>query len=165
MLFRTFIVLLLLISQVGFSQVKFESFDDLETLLTAAQTRNKLIFVQTKSDNCNQCNDVARTGLSSTKLREKYAQNFISIEIDTKSKIYRELLEKVGLKNLPFSTFLNAEGEVIAKLSQTTSYDIKYLEIADEAIAYAKNPVGKEFETKYKSGNRDKDFLRKYVIV
>lgn len=163
MIFRCSFVFLLFISQVSFSQVKFEPFDDLQTLLNKAQADNKLVFVQTKSENCNQCNDVARTGLSSTKLREKYAQNFISIEIDTKSKIYRELLEKVGLKNLPFSTFLNAEGDVIAKLSQTTSYDIKYLEIADEAIANAKNPVGKEFETKYKNGNRDKDFLRKYI--
>lgn len=163
MILRSFFVFLLLITQIGFSQVKFESFDDLQTLLTAAQTRNKLIFVQTKSENCNQCNDVARMGLSSTKLREKYAQNFVSIEIDTKSKIYRELLEKIDVKSLPFSTFLNAEGEVIAKLSQTTSYDIKYLEIADEAIANSKNPVGKEFETKYRNGNRDKDFLRKYI--
>lgn len=157
------ILFFLIISQVSFSQVKFETFDDLQTLLNTAKTENKLVFVQTKSENCNQCNDVARMGLSSTKLREKYAQNFVSIEIDTKSKIYRELLEKIDVKSLPFSTFLNAEGEVIAKLSQTTSYDIKYLEIADEAITNSKNPVGKEFETKYRNGNRDKDFLRKYI--
>lgn len=163
MLFRTFIVLLLLISQVGFSQVKFENFDDLETLLTAAQTRNKLIFVQTKSDNCNQCNDVARTGLSSTKLREKYAQNFISIEIDSKSKIYGHFLEKTGLRNLPFSTFFDAEGVLIYQLAMTTSNEIKYLEAADEAISNAKNPVSKEFEAKYKNGNRDKAFLKKYI--
>lgn len=160
---RSFLFLLF-ISQVSFSQVKFESFDDLQTLLNKAQNDNKLIFVQTKSENCNQSNDVARTGLSSTKLREKYAQNFISVEIDTKSMIYKELLEKVGLKNLPFSTFLNADGELIAQLSMTTSNDIKYLEIADEAIANSKNPVAKEFDTKYKNGgSKDKAFLKKYI--
>lgn len=106
MLLRFFILVLLFISQVGFSQVSFENFDDLQTLLNAAKTRNKFIFVQTKSDDCNQCNDVARTGLSSTKLREKYGQNFIAIEIDSKSKIYKELVEKAGLRSLPFSTFL-----------------------------------------------------------
>ncbi|GGD53697.1 hypothetical protein GCM10011514_17300 [Emticicia aquatilis] len=163
MLFRFFVVLLLLTSQIGFSQVKFENFDDLQALLTAAKTRNKLIFVQTKSDNCNQCNDVARTGLSSTKLREKYAQNFISVEIDSKSKIYGQLLEKTGLRGLPPSTFFDAEGALIYQFAMTTSAEMKYLEVADEAIANAKNPASKEFEMKYKNGNRDKAFLKKYI--
>lgn len=163
MLLRFFILVLLFISQVGFSQVSFENFDDLQTLLNAAKTRNKFIFVQTKSDDCNQCNDVARTGLSSTKLREKYGQNFIAIEIDSKSKIYKELVDKAGLRSLPFSTFFDVEGGLIYQFAMTTSNDIKYLEVADEAIKNAKNPVSKEFETTYKNGNRDKAFLKKYI--
>lgn len=68
-------LLLSLVLQIAFSQVEFENINQLGELLTKAQQTNKLIFVQFKSENCNQCNDVAKSGLSSTKLKEKYAQN------------------------------------------------------------------------------------------
>lgn len=163
MILRSFFVFLLLITQLGFSQVKFESFDDLQTLLTAAQTRNKLIFVQTKSDNCNQCNDVARIGLSSTKLREKYAQNFISIEVDMESKIYKQLIKKTTFRVLPISIFLDTNADLIGLDWESHSDENKYLELADNAITNAKDPVRRDLEAKYKSGNRDKDFLKKYI--
>ncbi|WP_064197989.1 MULTISPECIES: thioredoxin family protein [Emticicia] len=163
MILRSFFVFLLLITQLGFSQVKFESFDDLQTLLTAAQTRNKLIFVQTKSDNCNQCNDVARMGLSSTKLREKYAQNFISIEVDMESKIYKQLIKKTTFRVLPSSIFLDTNADLIGLDWESHFDENKYLELADNAITNAKDPVRRDLEAKYKSGNRDKDFLKKYI--
>ncbi|MER0442288.1 hypothetical protein [Emticicia sp. W12TSBA100-4] len=163
MTFRYFFVWLLFISQITFSQVKFESFDDLPTLFTAAQTRNKLIFVQTKSESCNQCNDVARKGLSSTKLREKYAQNFISIEIEMNSRIYKELVKKTTFKVLPSSIFLDTNADLIGLEWESYSDENKYLGLANSAITNAKDPVRQDLETKYKSGNRDKNFLKKYI--
>lgn len=163
MTFRCSFVFLLFISQVSFSQVKFEPFDDLQKLLNKAQASNKLIFVQTIYENCNQCNDVARKSLNSTKLREKYAQNFISVEVEMNSKIYKELVKKTTFRVLPSSIFLDTNADLIGVDWESYSDENKYLELANNAITNAKDPVRQDLEAKYKNGNRDKDFLKKYI--
>ena len=63
-------LLLLFIVKTATAQIQFEQVNDLKELLTKAQKANKLIFIQVKAEGCDQCNDVAKIGLSSAVLNE-----------------------------------------------------------------------------------------------
>lgn len=146
------------------AQVQFDNFPSYEKLISKAKKDKKLIFVQLNAATCNQCNEVAQKGLSSTLLKEKYALNFIAVSVKKEDEIFKQINEKNQLENFNMgSIFLDADGLVLRKINSTNSDPTFYLELADKAIELSKNNPLKELELKYKNGDRSKELLRKII--
>lgn len=167
---KIFTILLLLSSLLFFltfstnAQVKFEVFPSFDKVLSKAKKENKLVFVQVNSDKCNQCNDVAQTGLSGTALKEKFEYNFTSILVNQGDKILKEVLEKADLKDFNVgSLFFDSDGYLLWKISSTASSPMVYLNYADQAITLSKNNNFKDLSLQYKKGDKSKELLIKLI--
>ena len=91
-------------------------------MLSQAKKENKLVFIQTESKECGQCNDVAQKGLSGTALKEKFAVNFISTFLKYDDNLLKEIIDKFNLKSFSMgSLFLDSDGNLILKINSTTS--------------------------------------------
>ncbi len=146
------------------AQVKFEEFSTLENLLSKAKTEKKLVFVQVASQTCNQCNDVARKGLSDLVLKEKFAVNFISTSINHGSELYQQIMDKINVKEFSMgSLFLDEDGYLLLKNNTTTSLALTYMTNADKAIVLSKNNVLKELDAQYPKEKGNKAFLKKLI--
>jgi hypothetical protein len=93
-------------------------------------------------------------------LKEKYAVNFVSASIKQEDALYKEIMDKTSLKSYKMgSLFLDSEGNVILKITSTTSSPMAYLEYADKAIGLSKNTTLKDLEAQYKKGELTKELL------
>ncbi|MBL7816801.1 MAG: tetratricopeptide repeat protein [Saprospiraceae bacterium] len=153
-------------SAIANAQVVFEDFPSFNQLLEQARTQKKLVFIQIESDKCDQCNEVAMQGLSSTQLKEKYAVNFVSTKIKPNTPIYESTMEKWGAKEVMGSLYLDANGRVLFKNNMTTSLAMRYIEWADKAIANSAK-VGNidELIATYQKGDRTPAFLEQYIYA
>ena len=115
--------------------------------MTKAKSKKKLIFIQVKSLECDQCNIVAKKGLSNTSLKEKFEFNFVSLETSPNQLIYKEIIESINLEDLNLgSLFLDEEGYLLVRMGSTSSSALIYLENANQAIQLSKNNPIKELE-------------------
>lgn len=146
------------------AQVKFEAFSSLDKMLSKAKKDNKLVFVQIESNNCNQCNDVAKTGLSSVILKEKFDVNFISTLVKYDSDFFNQVLAKANFNDFTMgSIFLDADGFLLSKINSTVSSSTYYMNYADQAIEVSKNSVLKELDGQSRKGDMNKALLFKLI--
>jgi tetratricopeptide (TPR) repeat protein len=162
------IILLLILFYTIFSakaQVQFEEFKTLNNLLEKAQKEKKLVFIQVEADEeCTQCDEVAMMGLSSTQLKEKYQTNFVSTKVKMTDSLFSNLNSRLKIEKMYGSIFLNAQGSLLLKMNQTTSYAPIYIEWADKAIGFAAKYSDIEIlENEHKNGQNSAQFLEKYI--
>ncbi len=146
------------------AQVNFQEFGSFKEVLTKAKSEKKLIFIQVKSLECDQCNIVAKKGLSSTSLKEKFEFNFVSLETSPDQLIYKEIVESLNIEDQKMgSLFFDEEGYLLVSMASTHSSALIYLENADQTIQLSKNNPMKELESFYLQNPNDKDLLIKLI--
>ena len=159
-----FILLLLLCSFLGRTQVAFENYSSLDKLFEQARQQKKFVFIQIESVKCDQCNDVAMKGLNSTQLKEKYAVNFICTKVKEGDVLYPSVLAKLEVKDIMGSFFFDADGNVLLKQTSTTSNSLTYIEWADKAISNGgKMGDFQALMVAYQAGDKSPVFLEKYI--
>lgn len=148
----------------GKAQVNFDTYASLAALFDKAKTEKKLVFIQLESRECNQCNDVAMTGLSSKQLKEKYDAHFLSIRIKATDDLRADFIKKYKLRESMGSFYLDANENLLLKNNSTTSHALTYLEWADKALEnVSKFSDFQDLENAYRNGDRTAAFLEKYI--
>jgi hypothetical protein len=118
----TITLLLCFVSYASFGQIVFvDSSTTWEQLSKKAAKEKKLIFIHFENSKCEQCNEVASDGFKSTILKEKFAQNFVSIRVNVASQNGRRLLERLDIKGELLSVFVDTAGNILQKHNGSTS--------------------------------------------
>ena len=162
-----FYILFLICTMAVGAQVKFENFDSFDAMKKKAAKESKLIFIQSYSDNCQQCDELADKSLSNSLLKEKYNANFISAKIKPSLNFFTSVKDSALFKSAMGSLYFNSNGDLLLRYNSTTDSPYKYLELADLAIKRSGKmnellSIEKEYKnTKVKSP----EFIRKYISI
>jgi len=162
-----FCVLFLICTMAVNAQVKFENFDSFDAMKKKAAKESKLIFVQSYSDDCQQCDKLAEISLSNSKLKEKYNANFISAKIKPSQNFFSSVKDSALFKSPTGSFYFNSHGDLLLRYYSTTDSPYKYLELADLAIKRSgKMNELLSVEKEYKSTKvKSPEFIRKYISI
>ena len=146
--------LLLLIP--AFSQVNFASLSFDEALKKARQ-EGKLLFVQFKAADCDQCNEVAEKGLNNAAVSAKTAKTFICLSIGKEHPDRNRIATTYGLSAVKAfgSLFLDDNATLLHSFLRTSSRPDDYLQQMDLAVSKAGEVLQiSALEKELKNGNK-----------
>jgi tetratricopeptide (TPR) repeat protein len=162
----TITLLLCFVSYASFGQIVFvDSSTTWEQLSKKAAKEKKLIFIHFENSKCEQCNEVASDGFKSTILKEKFAQNFVSIRVNVASQNGRRLLERLDIKGELLSVFVDTAGNILQKHNGSTSSGMVYAEQGDLALSRKSKKQLSEYIREYQAGERSPAFMRSYILA
>lgn len=161
---KQLIFIFLIVPVSAFCQINFLNDLSWEQAVSKAKAENKLIFLQLQNNGCQQCNDVASAAFSSSTLKEKFEQNFISLRLDTDSTSGRILAKRFAAPTRPVSLFIDYDGNILHRFQGSSSAPIHYMEHADIALSERGGKQLSDYEKEYNAGNRDMKFLEEFMI-
>lgn len=144
------------------AQLKFEN-SSLQDIYIKAKKENKLIFLQLQSSQCEQCNEVA------DKAFEKYfpdsiKNKFVFVKLTPSHPERTEIDDQFKTKNMAATLFLDSEGGLVHRYNGTTSRAESYFDHCAIALQKATTSGNiTELDKLYRAGNREIDFLEKYI--
>lgn len=128
-----------------------------------ARKSKKLIFIHLESSECEQCNEVATQGFSSSVLKDIYQQNFIAIRSNIATENGQKLARQFNVKGALVSLYVDPDGNILNRFFGSTSNANAYLEHAKVAIGRKDGKQLSDFEKEYKNGERSAAFLKSYI--
>lgn len=161
---KLLIFLFLILPVSAFCQINFLNDLSWEQAASKAKEENKLIFLQLQNSGCGQCNEMASVAFSSSMLKDKFEQNFISLRLDTDSTNGRILAKRFAAPTRPVSLFIDSEGNILHRFQGSSSAPGHYIENADIALSERRGKQLSDYEKEYHAGNRDMQFLEEYLI-
>lgn len=128
--------------------------------LEKAKAENKLIFVDAFAEWCGPCKRMAANTFPDPKAGEFFNANFVNLKIDMEKPENAEFASKFPVSAYPTLMFINPDGSLA--LRQTGALGV------DALLEFGRKALGStdksgEMETQYNDGNRDPEFLYKYV--
>lgn len=133
-----------------------------EEILKEAGRQNKIIFVDAYTTWCGPCKMMDRNTFSRKDVGDFFNANFINAKIDMEKGEGPSIAEQYSVRAYPTFLFVDAEGTLVYR---TLGYQegSMFIENAQKALDPANSLSG--MEKRYKSGDRDPDFLRRYTEV
>ncbi len=133
-----------------------------EEVQRTARQENKLIFIDFHTIWCGPCKMLAKTVFPLPEVGSYFNTHFVNCKLDAE-KEGRELAGKYGVDSYPTMLFLNAEGEIINKITGAVDAK-KLLEAAAKAVETANDPDNlANLRKRYETEKNDESFLRKYI--
>lgn len=135
------------------------NFDD---AVQEAKRQNKLIFVDFYTVWCGPCKSLAKNVFPQEEVGRYFNEKFICCQLDAE-KEGRELARKYEVSAYPTLLFINADGDVVARMTGAVS--------AEDLIAGGKNALLEKdnpnnmvnLRKRYEAGERDEAFLKSYL--
>jgi thiol-disulfide isomerase/thioredoxin len=133
-----------------------------EEILKEAGRQNKIVFVDAYTTWCGPCKMMDRNTFSRKDVGDFFNANFINAKIDMEKGEGPSIAEQYSVRAYPTFLFVDAEGTLVYR---TLGYQEggMFIENAQKALDPANSLFG--MEKRYKSGDRDPDFLRRYTEV
>jgi len=133
-----------------------------EEILKEAGRQNKIVFVDAYTTWCGPCKMMDRNTFSRKDVGEFFNTNFINAKIDMEKGEGPALAEHYSVRAYPTFLFVDAEGTLVYR---TLGYQegSMFIENAQKALDPLNTLSG--MERRFKSGDRDPDFLRRYTEV
>lgn len=160
---KFFISSLCLIGQITFvnaqdRSIQFEHGTWAEIKAKAAK-ENKTIFFDAFTSWCGPCKTLAAEVFTINEVADYFNTNFVNAKFDMEKGEGPELAKMYGVRAYPSLMFINADGKLINK--REGALDFKVL------LEVAKKSIGGEsleyLQTQYKNGNREYQFIKKYL--
>jgi len=85
------------------------------SVLKKAKSSRKPIFIQTYSEDCDACIQIANEVWTDKELAELYSKSFILYKFSSNSKEAKSVKSKLGINANPTSVFVDGNGKVIHK--------------------------------------------------
>ena len=131
-----------------------------EEALEKAKSEEKVIFVDAFAEWCGPCKRMASTVFPQEEVGAFFNRHFINMKIDMEKGMGLEFRKKYPVSAFPTLFFIDAKGEVVQKVRGAQKAD-GLISIGQAVLAKADN--SEELAKAYEKGERDPDFVYKYV--
>ncbi|MEM1124821.1 MAG: thioredoxin family protein [Bacteroidota bacterium] len=128
-------------------------------VLALAELEGKLVFLDAYTDWCKPCKKMDKEVFSQKKVADFYNEHFVSVKINMEKGEGLGLAEKYYIFAYPSLLFVNYDGTVAHRFAGYQDQD-GLLALGDKALG--DNNLS-ALAKKYADGNRDADFLMKYL--
>jgi len=155
------LITILISSSYSFSQgiVFFDgSFDKAKEL---AKTQNKIIFIDCYTSWCGPCKWMAKNVFTDSVVGAFYNANFINYKLDMEKGEGKIAKKDYKINGYPTLLYINGDGEIEHR-SLGGSDTAEFIKIGKKALD-TNNNYGNLLR-KYKSGNRNPEFLSEYAL-
>lgn len=131
-------------------------------ILAKAEKEQKLIYLDAYASWCGPCKMMKKSVFTDEQVGDYFNKNFINAAIDMEKGEGPELAKKFAVQAYPTHLVINGKGELVHR-------GLGYMD-AEDFITFGKNAQNPEvqligLQRKYKDGNREEEFLRKYINV
>jgi thiol-disulfide isomerase/thioredoxin len=131
-----------------------------EEALTEAKEQEKVIFIDAFATWCGPCKRMARDVFPDEKVGSFYNRYFINLKLDMEKGEGLEFRKEYPVSAFPTLFFINGDGEVIQKVKGAKDVN-GFLDLGQKVLGLADN--SKEYAERYEDGERDPEFILKYV--
>lgn len=131
-------------------------------VLEAAQTQQKLIFVDAFTDWCGPCKAMSRNTFPDASVGEYYNANFINFKLDMEKGEGPDFAAKYEVNAYPTLLYINYQGEVVQKVLGYR--DPKGFLDAGKKALDPENSIA-TLKLKYESGSTDPEVLYTYGML
>lgn len=157
-IFLSFILVIMiwpLAAQINFREVDFTE------ALKAAQSENKLVFMDCYTVWCGPCKRLSSEVFSQKKAGDHFNPRFVSLKMDMEKGEGLELRKKYDVNAYPTLLVLNDKGELLCRYAG-------YLDV-DQLIAFVDNGVKggglTDMQKRYEAGERSIEFICNYLAM
>ena len=156
-LLLSFVSMFVLISV--FAQTNFQNLT-LEKALEKAKTEDKYVFVDCYTSWCGPCKMMAEKILPLEEVGAYMNEHFVCVKFDMEKGEGRDIAKKFRVTSYPTFLMLKTDGSLLHRVIGGTGTGEEFLKKVQEGLD--ENSIGK-LEVRYMNGNRDMDFLMKYI--
>lgn len=161
----TFVLFIAFISLTGFAQSGTRFMDNCpwKEVLRRAKRENKMIFVDCYTSWCGPCKQLAKQVFPQEKMGEYLNARFVSVKYDVEKGegLAIEKMYSGEVKVYPTMLILTSRGELLHKVTGMHPADELIAAIEEGLKGNTIYTMEKEFE----KGNREKDFILKYLYL
>src|SRR5438270_7733634 len=138
--------------------ISFEQ-SSLAEIKAKAANENKAIFLDAFTSWCGPCKKLAREVFTDDEVADYFNAHFINASFDMEKGEGVRLVKLYGIKAYPSLVFIDADGKMISKregaLDKRSFLDFAKTSASGEALEV--------LVAKYKKGNRDFTFMKKFM--
>ncbi|MBQ8463860.1 MAG: thioredoxin family protein [Prevotella sp.] len=131
----------------------------LEQASAKAKAENKLIFLDAFTQWCGPCKMMARDVFPQEKVGNALNPRFVSVQIDMESAYGAPLAKKLQISAYPTFIIFNADAQEIGRFLGGSSAD-EFIKRVEEK---SQDNGSAALEARWKSGDRDPQFLQEYL--
>jgi thiol-disulfide isomerase/thioredoxin len=131
-----------------------------EEALTEAKLQEKVIFVDAYATWCGPCKRMAKEVFPDEKVGEFYNRYFINMKLDMERGEGLQFRKEYPVAAFPTLFFINGDGEVVQKVKGAQGVG-SFLDLGKKVLSLSDN--SEEYAELYEDGERDPDFIYKYV--
>lgn len=151
---------LLILPLTGFSQ-GIEFFEgSLKEAMEKATKEEKLIFVDCYTTWCGPCKMMSNSIFPLKSVGDFYNKNYVALKLNMEKEKGMKFGSKYPVSAYPTLFYLNEKGEIIQKVVGAKR-EQEFLAIGKEMIK--KNDRSDDFAQRFEDGERDYDFVLKYI--
>jgi len=154
------LTLLLFLSLNVFAQDGIKFLDaEFGEVLALAELEGKMVFLDAYTDWCQPCKKMDKEVFSQKKVSDFYNENFVSVKINMEKGEGPKLAEKYYIFAYPSLLFVNYDGSVAHRFAGYQDQE-GVLALGNNALSDTNLSA---LAIEYERGNRDADFLMKYL--
>jgi thioredoxin-related protein len=131
-------------------------------IVEKAEKENKIIFLDAYASWCGPCKWMAANVFTNDEVADFFNENFINAKIDMEKGEGVELAKKYQINAYPTLLFIDSKGEALHTYCGAADVK-KFISIGNDASDPEKQVSS--FVKNYKGGNRDADFVKRYLEV
>jgi len=157
--------LMLCCSLLGNAQgIQFET-GTWDEVVKKAQKENKMIYLDVYASWCGPCKMMAAKIFPLKEAGDKYNALFVNYKIDAEVGEGIDIAKKYGVNAYPTNLYIHPHTQEVIYLALGATLDVAdFNKRADIAMAEFSDPLNWEgYEAKFKSGERNQEFLRKFL--
>ena len=143
------------------AQIKFEE-GTWSEIKAKAKAEHKLIFLDANTSWCGPCKRMAKNVFTNDTVANYYNATYVNAKIDMEVGEGKDIAKQFAINAYPTLLFVDAEGEMVHRDVGARSA-AQFIQLGKDAQI-----PEKQFGTltkKYKNGQRDKPFLRSYLVA
>lgn len=132
--------------------------------LDVAEQSGKLVFVDVFTDWCPPCKQMDRDILPRTDVGQVYNEHFVNVKVDAEKGAGPALVKQYEVGAFPTYLYLDPNGSLLHRA--IGYYDAnKFIQQAHHARKLMRSSTGiAEFDSAFEEGNRNRSFLREYIM-
>jgi len=134
----------------------------LQEALDQARKENKLVFIDVYADWCGPCKYLAQNIFTDEDLGVFMNEHFVNVQLDGEAGDGLALMRQFNLTAFPTMLYLSPDGSLLKKIVGVVSAD--EIEQKGYDARYPEKTKIYRMSQAYQSGNREKDFLKTYIL-